>query len=82
MKVKEIEKLESQLKATKIITGVLIGVLALLSIVSIYGLIVKENNSIFIALTAVAISLCGVLPILFITMKNIKNKLNARIKNN
>jgi hypothetical protein len=82
LKKKEIEKLERQFTAIKIITGALIGVLTLLFIVSIYGLIVKENNSIFMALIVVAISLCAVLPLLFVTMKNIKNKLNMRTENN
>ena len=72
------ERLKSELKAIKIITGALIGVLTLLFIISIYGLIAKENNSIFSALIVVAISLCAMLPLLFVTIKNIKNKLNAR----
>ncbi|MBK7475047.1 MAG: hypothetical protein IPI11_03130 [Haliscomenobacter sp.] len=77
LKNKTTERLKSELKAIKIITGALIGVLTLLFIISIYGLIVKENNSTFIALIAVAISLSAILPIQFVNMKNIKNKLNV-----
>ncbi|MBK6947374.1 MAG: hypothetical protein IPH16_04180 [Haliscomenobacter sp.] len=72
LKNKTTERLKSELKAIKIITGALIGVLTLLFIISIYGLIVKENNSTFIALIAVAISLSAILPIQFVNMKNIK----------
>ncbi|MBK8879853.1 MAG: hypothetical protein IPN74_15345 [Haliscomenobacter sp.] len=77
LKNKTTERLKSELKAIKIITGALIGVLTLLFIISIYGLIAKENNSTFIALIAVAISLSAILPIQFVNMKNIKNKLNV-----
>jgi hypothetical protein len=59
----------------KILTGALIGVLTLLVLVSLYGLVFMDNNSLFIALLGVALSLCAVLPLLFVTMKNIKNKL-------
>jgi len=76
MNNKTTEKLESKLKAIKIITGALIGVLTLLLIISIYGLIAKENNSTFIALIAVAISCIAILPIQFINMKKIKTELN------
>ncbi len=79
---KETEKLESQLKAIKIITGGVIAALALLFIVSIYGLIVNENKSTFMALATSSIALCGILPLLFIVMKNIKSKLNTRIEKN
>ncbi len=75
---KTTEKLESQLKVIKIITGTLIGVLTLLLTISIYGLVSKENNSTFIALIAVAISCSGILPLQFINMKKIKAELNTR----
>lgn len=77
-KNKTTEKLESELKAIKGITGGLIGILSLLFISSIYGLIAAEKNSIFIALIAVAISLSAILPIQFVNMKKIKIELNSR----
>ena len=79
---KTTEKLEGQLKGIKIITGTLIGVLTLLLIISIYGLVTKENNSAFVALIAVAISCSGILPSQFINMKKIKTELNSRKENN
>ncbi|WP_299121400.1 hypothetical protein [uncultured Winogradskyella sp.] len=79
---KTTEKLEGQLKGIKIITGALIGVLTMLLIVSVYGLVTKENNATFIALIAVAISCSGILPSQFINMKKIKTELNSRKENN
>lgn len=78
MKNKPTEKLEGELKAIKIITGALIGVLTLLLIISIYGLMTKERNSTFIPLIAVAISCSAILPLQFINMKKIKTELNSR----
>jgi hypothetical protein len=73
-------KLESELKAIKIITGALIGVVILLLIISIYGLLAKENKSTFIALISVGISCIAILPLQFIIMKKIKTELNTRKK--
>lgn len=78
---KTTEKLEGELKAIKFLTGALIGVLTLLLIISIYGLIAKENNSTFISLIAVAVSLSAILPLQFINMKKIKTELNTRGNN-
>jgi hypothetical protein len=75
------EKLEGQLKAIIIIASMLFGVLSLLFITAIYGLITKENNSTFIALIVVAISLSAILPLQLINIKNIKDELKSR-KNN
>jgi len=81
LKSKTSEKLESDLKSTKVITGALIGVLSVLFAVTIYGLIMKENNQTFIALIAVAISCSAILPLQFSSMKKIKAELELR-KNN
>jgi hypothetical protein len=77
-KNKTTEKLESELKAIKIISGALIGVLSLLLVSSVYGLIATDKSVIFIALIAVAISISAILPIQFVNMKNIKTELNSR----
>ncbi|WP_106143823.1 hypothetical protein [Flagellimonas meridianipacifica] len=82
LKDKTTEKLQSELKTIKSITGVLIGVLIVLFSVIIYGLLTKENNSSFIALIAVGISCCGVLPLQFTNMKKIKSELDSRNKDN
>ena len=78
MNSKTTEKLVSELKAIKIIAGALIVVLTLLLVISIYGLIAKENNSTFIALIAVAISCSATLPLQFINMKKIRTELSKR----
>ncbi len=78
MDKKTTEKLEGKLKIIKIITGALIGLLTFLLVISVYGLIAKESNSIFIALIAVAISCSVILPLQFINMKKIKSELNTR----
>lgn len=82
LKNKATEKLEGELKAVKIITFMLLTVLILLYITSIYGIITKENNSTFIALIAIAVSLSAILPIQFINMKKIQDELKSRKNNN
>lgn len=77
---KPTEKLRGELKALQIITGVLVGVLTLLFAVNIYGLIMKEENATFIALTVVAVSCSAILPLQFISMKKIKAELKSREK--
>jgi magnesium-transporting ATPase (P-type) len=80
-KNKTTEKLEGELKAIKIIASMLFGVLTLLLITSIYGLLTQENNSTFIALIVVAISLGAILPLQFVNMKKIKDELKLRKDN-
>jgi len=77
-KSKTTKKLEGELKAIKIIASMLFGVLTLLLITSIYGLITQENNSTFIALLVIAISLSAILPLQFVNMKKIKDELKLR----
>jgi CDP-diglyceride synthetase len=78
LKSKTSEKLESELKSIKTITGALIGVLSILFAVTIYGLIAIENKTTFIALIAVAISCSAILPSQFSSMKKIKAELELR----
>lgn len=72
------EKLKSELKKIKAITGVLAGILTLLFAITIYGLITSENKTTFISLIAVAISCSVILPSQFSNMKKIKTELTAR----
>ncbi len=53
LKIKTIEQLQSNLNVNKTIATALVIVLTLLTAISIYGLIAKENTSAFIALFAV-----------------------------
>ncbi|MDN3593459.1 hypothetical protein [Zunongwangia endophytica] len=78
MKNKTNEQLESNLNLLKGITIALIFVLTLLIVISIYGLIMKENNSTFVASITVAISCSAILPLLLINMNKIKKELNSR----
>ena len=78
---KTTERLQSELNTIKAVTGLLIGVLIVLFVVTIYGLLTKEDNSSFIALIAVGISCAGILPLQFSNMKKIKNELLRRKEN-
>lgn len=82
LKNKPTQKLESELKTVKAITGALIGVLFVLFAVNLYGLLSKDNNAAFIAGMVVAISLSAILPLQFSTMKKIKTELKLRENNN
>ena len=82
LKSKTSEKLESDLKITKMLTGVLTASLILLIAVNIYGLIFKDNNVTFIALMVVAISLGTLIPSQLSTIKKIKTELKWRENNN
>jgi len=87
MKKKELknetdEKLKSELKKTKMISGALIGVLIPLFALTIYGLVTAKNKSTNIALLAVAISCSGILPMQFDSIKKIKRELASRTNHN
>lgn len=78
LKNKSDEKLESELKKTKLINGALIGILIPLFALTIYGLVTAENKSTNIALLAVAISCSAILPMQFALIKKIKTELASR----
>jgi len=78
LKNKTTEKLQSTLNMVKAITGVLVVVVSILTAVSIYGLIAKENTSTFIALLAVALSSLSIVLLQFTSIKKIKAELNLR----
>lgn len=78
LKNKTTEQLQSSLQMIKATTGVLAVVLVLLLTITIYGLLNKEDNATFIALLAVAISSCGMLPLLYVSIKRIKTELQLR----
>lgn len=75
-------KLKSELKTIKTLTGALIGVLIVLFATTIYGLLAIENNTVFIVLIAVGISLIAILPLQYRNIKQIKSELNIREDNN
>lgn len=81
LKNKTTTTLQSELKQTKSLTGVLIGVLIVLFAVTMYGLIAKEDKKTYLALIAVAISCSAILPSQFSAMKNFKTEIASR-KNN
>lgn len=75
---KTTEELKANWGMLKGITIVLAIVVVLLIAVNIYGLLTKEDNSIFIPLFVVAISSGGMIPLLMISMKKIKAEINLR----
>jgi phosphatidylserine synthase len=78
LKMKSTERLKSELSGLKIITGTLVIILTVLFTVNLYGLLSKENNTVFIAGMTVAVSLCAILPSQFMSMKKIKTELKLR----
>lgn len=78
MKNKSTEQLKSNLNLIKIITITLSFTLTLLIVITVYGFLMKENKSVFIALFAVAISCSAILPVQFMNMKKIKSELSKR----
>lgn len=77
-KDKSNEKLTSELKGLQIITGALIGIVSLLFIITLYGLLTKDNNKVFIPLMVVAISSGMMIPINFRNMNKIKKEIERR----
>ena len=72
------EQLTTAMNMLKGITGALIIMIIILLSISIYGLIMKENNTIFIALIAVGTSCSAILTVQFILMNKIKTELQSR----
>ena len=71
-------KLKEELTGLKIINGALIGLLGVLFLVCIYGLLKKEDNSVFRALIVVPMALSAMIPVNFGLMKKIKAELKSR----
>jgi hypothetical protein len=71
-------QLRSKLNVNKTVAIALIIVLTLLTAISTYGLIAKDNISTYIALFAVTCTSWSFLPIPFYSMKRIKTELKLR----
>ncbi len=82
LKKKSTERLKTELNGVKIITGTLALILTVLFSVNLYGLLLEDKNTAFIAGMAVAISLSAILPSQFSSMMKIKNELNLREDSN
>ena len=78
LKNKTTLQLQSRLNINITISLALVIVLTLLTAISIYGLITKDNISTFIALLAVACTGWSFLPLPFNSMKEIKTELKLR----
>ncbi len=76
------EKLETYLKMTKTLTGVLIAVLILLIAVNIYILIYRDNTVLVIGGMIIALSFIALIPAQFRVMRKIKAELKWREDNN
>ena len=82
LKLKSTERLNSELRGLKIITGASTGILVVLFVVNLYGLFLKDNNGVFVVGMIVAIGLSAILPIQFIAMSRIKSELKHRENTN
>jgi len=72
------KQLEGKLLLFKVMSLLIIfSSLALISI-CIYGLVMKEDSSPFIALMVVGVSCLGILPLQLINIKRISNELKSR----
>ena len=70
-----IEQLTTTINMLKGITGALIIMIIILLSISIYGLTMEENNTVFIALTALGTSCVTILIVQFILMNKIKTEI-------
>ena len=78
LKKKSSEGLKSNLKGIQIITIALLFVIGMLLGVTIYGIMTKGMDAVFISLLVVGIGCSAILPLQFITMKKIKEELKSR----
>lgn len=78
MNNKSLQELELQLKNSKIVVGAQLGILTVLLGVSIYGILVFDTKTIFVALLVVGISIVAMLPSQFSTIKKIKTALELK----
>ena len=78
MKNKTTEKLIGEMKMLKIISYALIIVITLLLSISIYGLLTKDDTSVYIPLIVVGISCGAMIPIQLININKIKKEIASR----
>ena len=78
MKNKTTEKLIGEMKMLKIISYALIIVITLLLSISIYGLLTKDDTSVYIPLIVVGISCGAMIPIQLISINKIKKEIASR----
>lgn len=78
LKEKTSEKLIGELNLIKAITGALIFVMLVLIGVCIYGLLTKENNTVFFTLLIIPLALSPIMIMNAGNMKKIKAELESR----
>ena len=76
------EHLTKSINILKGIVGALIVIIIILFSISIYGLTMGENKTIYIALIALGVSCSVILSVQFILMKKIKTELRSRKSDN
>ena len=76
------EYLTKSMNILKGIVGALIVIIIILFSISIYGLTMGENKTIYIALIALGVSCSVILAVQFILMKKIKTELRSRKSDN
>ncbi|MEQ6125022.1 hypothetical protein AAON49_12515 [Pseudotenacibaculum sp. MALMAid0570] len=72
------EQLKSRLKKTRVVVIVLIVMLSVLICASVYGLITKDNNPVFLSILVVGLFCFGTLPHQFKMMRKIKEEIESR----
>ncbi|KAB1069097.1 hypothetical protein F6U93_04910 [Tamlana haliotis] len=75
---KTTERLAEELRALKVVNSVLIGLLSILFMVTVYGLLKKNDTGVFSALIVVPIASSLIVLSSFGKMKKIKAELESR----
>ncbi|MCL5244271.1 DUF4448 domain-containing protein [Cellulophaga sp. 20_2_10] len=78
LKGKPTDQLKGELNMLKVLTIALSVVVFLLFAICMYGLILKDNNGVFIPLMVVAFSTGSMIPMNYMNMKKIKEELKTR----
>ncbi len=80
MKNKSIEELNRQIKVLKLVSKAMIIGLVLLLGVTVYGLLTKENKTVFITLMPIVFGLLTILLLQYASIKKIREEIKLREK--
>lgn len=80
MENKTIEELNKRIKLLKVVAKAMTAALILLLAVTIYGLLTKENKTVFITLLPIVFGLSTILLLQYSSVKKIKEEIKQREK--
>lgn len=80
MKNKSIEELNRQIKVLKLVSKAMLIALVLLLGVTVYGLLTKENKTVFITLMPIVFGLLTILFLQYASIKKIREEIKSREK--